>query len=392
MDSMLTQSILKDRGITYLITDRHLKIIEFNDAAGIFNSNDYSPILGTTLYELVPELIGSEAVLTDILVGKLPRFELAWVNVDRGKSQTNYLNLVNLPHQDKKGQITGLIHLMQDVTDVGEIQQQLAQHRNELRLLQAQLTRRNQELATANAELQRLSDMKSTFVSVAAHELNSPLTSITGYLELLLDEVYGPLTDSQRDSLHIMGQSSNRLVVIIKNLLDVTRIEAERVELLLRPTDLVALVETIAAELKPQLQVKKQRLSVQAQSDLPFALCDVNRTAQIMGNLVSNAVKYTFEGGLITISLALAEEEGFIQMSVADNGVGISAKDQAGLFKRFFRAENASLTGASGTGLGLYITRSLVELQGGRIWFESELNKGSTFNVTFSTAGVPIIA
>jgi signal transduction histidine kinase len=98
---------------------------------------------------------------------------------------------------------------------------------------------------------------------------------------------------------------------------------------------------------------------------------------QVIGNLLSNASKYTPQGGLIVISLAPAEEEGFLQVSVADNGLGVSAKDQAKLFNRFFRTESAQLTAANGVGLGLYITRALLELHGGRIWFESELGKGS---------------
>jgi signal transduction histidine kinase len=104
---------------------------------------------------------------------------------------------------------------------------------------------------------------------------------------------------------------------------------------------------------------------------------------QIVGNLLSNACKYTPEAGVIAVHLTPTDGTGFVQVSVADNGVGIAPDDQTQLFDRFFRAGSAAQTGASGTGLGLYITRSLVELHGGRIWFESELDRGSTFHVTF---------
>ena len=269
------------------------------------------------------------------------------------------------------------------------VTRQLAQNRNELRLLRDQLARQNLELTAANAELRRLDEMKSAFVSVAAHELRTPLAPIKGYIEVLLDKDVGPINDEQREYLKIVQGSVDRLLKTTNNLLDVTRIEAGRVELVLQPTDLAALVETVAAEFISQLEARAQRLTLHAPPDLPPALCDETRTAQIIGNLLSNASKYTPQGGLITVSLGLAEEEGFLQLSVIDNGVGIPAEDQPKLFDRFFRAKSALLTGIGGAGLGLHITRSLVELHGGRIWFESAPDKGSTFHVTFPIAERP---
>jgi signal transduction histidine kinase len=137
------------------------------------------------------------------------------------------------------------------------------------------------------------------------------------------------------------------------------------------------------------LEGRAQPLTLCIPSDLPPALCDEARAAQIIGNLLSNASKYTPRGGQIAVTVALAEEDGFLEVSVADNGVGIPANDQPRLFDRFFRAQSAVLTGASGAGLGLHITRSLIELHGGHIWFESELGKGSTFHVAFPIADRP---
>jgi signal transduction histidine kinase len=396
MNLAVAQLILGDRRIAYAITDRDLRVVEAGGAAGIlwdsYDRDEEESSLGRSLPELVPELIGSEAVLADILTGKLPRFELAWVNRETTEGNMVYLTMVGLPYRDPTGQIAGLIHLVEDVTEVGDLQQRLAQRRNELRLLWDQLAEKNLELAAANAEMQRLCDMKSVFVSVAAHELRTPLAPVLGYVEMFLDGDFGPLTDGQRERLEVMNRNVRRLLEITNSLLDVTRIEAERVELILRPADLLALVETVVTEYRPQLEAKAQRLTLRAHSDLPPALCDETRTAQIVGNLLSNASKYTSDGGLIEVSLALAEEEGFLEISVADNGVGISAEDQEKVFERFFRAESAALTQAGGAGLGLYITRSLVEMHGGRIWFESALGKGSTFHVTFPIADRPATA
>jgi signal transduction histidine kinase len=281
--------------------------------------------------------------------------------------------------------------VVDDITEMGTLEQRLAQNRNELRLLRDRLTRQNRELDAAIAELRRLSEMKSMFVSVAAHELRTPLASISGFVELLLDERTGSLTDIQREFLEIVQSSASHLIAISNNLLDATQLELGQIELVLQPVNLPALVKTAVAEFRPQLEAKAQRLTLQFSQNLPLVLCDQTRVAQIIANLLSNASKYTPEGGSIMVSLAPADQP-FVQLSVADNGVGIPAEDQARLFDRFFRAKTGHLTEASGTGLGLYITRSLVELHGGRIWFESEPEQGSTFYVTFPVAEAPVIS
>jgi signal transduction histidine kinase len=383
------QAILKDRKIAYAITDRRLKIVAVSPSLSELYHNQESGLVGWDLLALTPELIGSEALLADILAGKTPRFELAWVNRETPEGQIIYLNLLYLPYRDQTEEITGLIHVVQDVTEVGIIQQQLSQHRNELRLLQQQLVRQNRELAAANAELRQLTELKSSFISIAAHELRSPMTAIVGYVELLLDKVYGPLTEDQFNALGVVQKSASRLITIVNDLLDIARIEAGRIELVLRPLDLTTLLKGVVAEYKPRWEAKNQQVLTHFQTGLPFALCDETRTAQIVSNLISNALNYTLAEGKITICLT-SEEEGFLQISVEDSGVGIPLEDQAHLFKRFFRARNVGTTKAAGSGLGLHITRSLVELQGGRIWFESEPGKGTTFFVTFPIAGLPV--
>ena len=388
MDPRVNQLILQDRLIAYVMTDLNLTVVEIYDTAGIcFQDPMAGP--GRTLLNLVPELIGSELVLADVLAGRLPRLELAWVNRETAEGQTLYLNMVDLPYRNSGGQIVGLLHVVEDVTERGSLEQRLTQNHNELRLLKDQLARQNLELAAANAELRLLDEMKTMFVSVAAHELRTPLASIKGYIEVLLDEDLGPLNDGQRDYVQIVEGGADRLLHITNSLLDVTRIETGRVELELRPTDLVTLARAVATEYGLQLEAKAQQLTLHASPDLPPVLCDKTRTMQIIGNLLSNASKYTPQGGRITISLAPADVASFVQVSVTDNGVGIAPEDQARLFGRFFRAGSAAQTGAGGTGLGLYITRSLVELHSGRIWFESTPGKGSTFHATFPIADGP---
>jgi signal transduction histidine kinase len=377
VDPTVPHCILLDRGIACAITDQQLRVREVGGAIEILEG-DSTGWLGRPLLDLVPELVGSESALAAILAGELPRLELSLINRETAAGRTLYLTMVNLPYRDQQGQIVGLLYLVEDHTEAGILKQHLSQSRNDLRLAQEQLAEQNLELATANAELRRLDDLKSTFVSVAAHELRTPLAAIQGYVEMLVDEDVGPLSAEQREYLAIVQNSAQRLLHITSSLLDVTRI--------LQPTDLPALVQGVAAEYESQVAAKTQHLTLDHAPGLPPALCDPSRTAQIVGNLLSNAIKYTPSGGHIHIGVDRAEEDGFLQVSVADDGVGIAPEDQDMLFKRFFRATSAAETRASGAGLGLYITRSLVELQGGRIWFESKLNKGSAFHVTLPIA------
>ncbi len=385
MDSSLIQSILQDRQIAYALANRELEIMETGGAIEILY---YDPPPAYSLLELAPELIGSEEILADLLAGKLPRFELNWINRDTPAGRRLYLTLVYLPYRDPSGQIVGLLHLAENITETGIFEQRLAQQRNDLRLLQAQLARQNLELATANAELKRLDETKSMFVSIAAHELRTPLTLISGYLEVLQDEDVGPLTAAQHEYLEIAYRNTRRLLNLISDLLDLTRLEAGRIELQLKPVNLGQLLASLTAEFELQLADKKHALILNLSPNLPYALCDEARTGQIISNLLSNAIKDTPAGGQIQVSLSLASTEGFVQVAVADNGIGISEQDQSRIFQRFFRASQPPPTGGvKGAGLGLYITRSLVELHGGQIWYHSALNQGATFYVTFPIAG-----
>ena len=188
------------------------------------------------------------------------------------------------------------------------------------------------------------------------------------------------------DYLRTAEAAAHRLLRITNNLLDVTRLEAGRLELVLQPTDLAALVAAVATEQASLLEAKSQRLSLQAPADLPPALCDAVRAGQIIGNLINNAGKFSPPDSTIDVRLSVATEPGYLQVSVTDHGVGISPENQAMLFKPFGRIGGAGATGTDGAGLGLFIARSLVDLHGGRIWYESLPGEGATFHVNFPTA------
>ena len=276
--------------------------------------------------------------------------------------------------------------LVEDVSKQGVQQQHVMQNYNDLLLLQRELAHKNLQLAAANAELQSLAELKSAFVSVAAHELRNPLAVIQGYADMLLGDPAGDLTARQRDGLEIVKRSSVHLLEITNNLLDLARIELGRVDLLLQPLELERLIWAVVREFQPRLDAAGQQVDVRVDPGLPLALCDETRACQILRNIVSNAHKYTPPLGQIGIHLGWADRPHELLVTISDTGVGIPAEDQPKLFSRFFRARNAAQTGASGTGLGLHITRLLVELHGGRVWFESRALQGTIFYITFLVA------
>lgn len=373
--------LLQERKFAYAIVNAELQVVRLQGDVTLFFSAADTKV-GDSIYDIAPELVGAELDLQAVLRGELTEYRLPYVNRSTAEGELRYYNLVVLPFLNAQQQIIGLLHIVQDMTELGRLEQALVQQRNELSLLNDQVAARNLELAAANAELHQLDQVKSRFISVAAHELRNPLASILGYLEIMQEDEE-MLTLDQQQCLNVIQRSSQRLLSITNNLLDLTTIESGRIELDLQRINVLTLVEHAATELQPRISAKKQTLILDSVADLPMALCDETRSLQILVNLLGNAVKYTKEHGTITVRLSLTEDEEFIQVAVQDTGIGIAEEDKDKIFRSFFRASNVHLSGESGTGLGLNVALSLAELQGGRLWFESKLQEGSTFYVTF---------
>jgi signal transduction histidine kinase len=230
---------------------------------------------------------------------------------------------------------------------------------------------------THEKEVERL---KSEFVSLVTHELRTPLTSIVGYIELLLDGDAGQLQDEQTEFIRIIKKNADRLTLLVGDLLDVSRIEAGAIKLKISELDLLSLIQEVAQSLRHQIESKNQKLQINAPGELPVVQGDPTRITQIITNLLSNAHKYTHAGG--SIWLSVSPEERRVRVAIRDTGIGISKNDQEKLFTKFFRAEHQDSDMVPGTGLGLWISRSLVEMQGGTMEVLSEPGKGSNFSFT----------
>jgi signal transduction histidine kinase len=252
-------------------------------------------------------------------------------------------------------------------------------------------------IAIANAQLyqevQDANDAKSEFVSFVAHELKNPMTSIKGYTELLAKGAVGSITDMQANFLATIHSNVERMSTLVSDLNDNSKIEAGRLRLDFKAIELAGVVDEVMRSTKRQMEDKKQSTNLQIPSKLPQIWADPIRLAQIIVNLVSNANKYTPESGVITIGAEKSANQWdpagaaeVVHIWVKDNGIGISLEDQKKIFQKFFRSDDSKARESPGTGLGLNITRSLIEMMGGRVWFESEFRQGTTFHFTVPVA------
>jgi signal transduction histidine kinase len=249
--------------------------------------------------------------------------------------------------------------------------------------------------AQLRAEVHNANQAKSEFISFVAHELKTPMTSIRGYTDLLAQGAVGPVNPAQANFLSTIRTNADRLANLVSDLNDVSRIESGRLRLDYSQCSLSSALEEVMESLRSQLEAKEQSFSSDVSIHLPPVWADRGRLIQILTNIISNAHKYTPAGGTIRILAERSpnrwDETGapdVIHLMVQDSGLGISPQDQKAIFQKFFRAEDRSIRDLPGTGLGLHITRNLIELQGGQIWFESELRKGSTFHFTLPVASV----
>lgn len=236
------------------------------------------------------------------------------------------------------------------------------------------------ELREANDHLKDLDREKDDFLSMASHELNSPLAAVRGYLSMMIDEhIGGKLTPVHEKYMRNIAVSTDRLIHLVKDLLNVSRIEQHRIHLIFSQVSINDVIEQAVMEIKPNVQEMKHTLSVNLDKDLPKTWCDADRITEVVINLLSNSVKYTKEGGKLEVSSKRDGDK--IEVSVKDNGFGISEEAQKRIFSRFEQGD-MNRDQRKGTGLGLFIVKNLVELHGGKIWIESEEGKGSTFFFT----------
>lgn len=281
-----------------------------------------------------------------------------------------------------KGKVIGILifSMKKSELEVTEEEKKLIQYFTDLVGLAVQNARLYSDLEKANQRLEELDKTKDEFISITSHELRTPMTAIKGFL-WMLEKKGGELSEKQKRYIGKAQGGVTRMLALINDMLDVSRIEEGRIKLERQELDLGEVMKRVVDELKVPAEEKQLALDYVAPVEgLPSVFGDPNKTHQVLVNLIGNAIKYTDQGS-VTVRAEVGDEVKVVKISVKDTGRGISRADLPRLFRKFGRLDSSFVTvaEAEGTGLGLYITKSLVEQQGGEIGVESEVGKGSTF-------------
>jgi signal transduction histidine kinase len=254
-------------------------------------------------------------------------------------------------------------------------------NRDELGALAADVNKMSEELGRLYQQLEMASKHKSQFLANMSHELRTPLNAILGYTELILDSVYGEMPEKVRSVLDRVQRNGRHLLGLINDVLDLSKIEAGQLTLSLSEYSLKNIIQTVFSAVEPLATQKQIALKIEVAPKLPQGRGDEQRLAQVLLNLVGNAIKFTDSG---EVSIKASSADGAFTVAVRDTGPGIATTDQARLFQEFQQADNSITRKKGGTGLGLAISKRIIEMHGGRIWVESTPGHGSTFAFTLA--------
>jgi PAS domain S-box-containing protein len=348
-----SEAILASIGDGLVVVDKEGKISYINKSFEEMLGWKSAEIIGKSMVQVVPRedvngvgVSFKERILTQVLAGQKFVADLTnpFYYIRKDKSRFPASSIVAPVILNKK--IVGAVEVFRDITKEKEIDK-----------------------------------AKTEFVSLASHQLRTPLSTVNWYSEMLLTGDVGEVTPDQKKYLQEIYNGNRRMVDLVNTLLDVSRIELGTFVVESKPTDMVKLAQNVIAEQKQQIEEKNLNFSVSFENNIPSVKIDPKLFRMVIQNLLSNSIKYTPIGGAVSISLSLDNEKNLI-LKVTDNGYGIPKNQQSRIFTKLFRADNVIGKDTEGTGLGLYIAKSIVEQAGGKLWFESVENKGTIFYAT----------
>ena len=348
------------------------------------------------MFELEPQQFGAtyEAFLDSIHPDDREMVNQAYTKSVRSKTPYNIVHRLllrggNVKYVNEKcetfysddGKPVRSLGTMQDITERKRTEDELAKYREHLEELvkkrTSELEGKTGELEQANIRLKELDRLKSMFIASMSHELRTPLNSIIGFTGIILQEMSGEINEEQRKQLTLVKNSANHLLVLINDVIDISKIEAGKVELVIKEFNFAELMQQVNDSFKVAAKKKGLKLSLEMPERL-IIKSDERRTKQVLVNFVSNAIKFTDRGEIV---IKIVKKDKVAEISVRDTGVGVKKEDMNKLFKDFIRIPIKDRT-IEGTGLGLYLSKKIANLLGGDVTAESEFGKGSVFTFT----------
>ncbi len=289
--------------------------------------------------------------------------------------------------RERTAELAELNHELNDEIDRRqEVEEQLKENERNLMEdrsnLEKEVAKRTSELRQANLELKNAAQMKDEFMANMSHELRTPLNAILGNAEIIQERLYGPINERQAGAIKRIDDSGRHLLNLISDILDVSKIEAGKLELNLSPVNIGSLCRNTIAMMRTEAALKKIELSLILDPSVKIVVADSRRIKQVIVNLLGNAIKFTPEGGRVGLIVRGRPEDALMNIMVWDTGIGISEKNSANLFQPFVQLESPLAKEQEGTGLGLALSRKFAELHGGTIGLKSQPGNGSLFIVT----------
>lgn len=393
MDLQVAELVLTYQKIAYFKTDARLNITEAGGSfellqhleiknqplhainakkpgqGAYFSSSSVDLFGALALGDVIPDILEHSNKLLNVLHGIDAESYIAGLRFAPKDSaiDSQFVNVRTVPQLDRAGRITGLIHLLEDISATHSLHHRLEYLTHSVEMLQNQL-------------------------DMAAHELSTPLTLISGYLEILTEISERELTKEQEQCLELIESSVDNLHIVVKSLFDIVFAEADGLRLALQPVDISQIVEGAVLEFQHHLERRSQTIIVKSGRRHPHALCDHARIIQVMNNLLSNASKFSPVGSTIEIEITSDIDDNMIQVAITDNGSGIGRDEHKAIFERFYRTKFGKRAEAQGAGLGLYLCRTIIKMHSGDIWCQDSAGSGTTFCFTLPCTDLQAVA
>lgn len=372
------------------MVDAHENILSVNQTTARFLGKRPEKLIGKKVSDIFPPEIAARFTEEFRLTFRTGQSIMACDRLDAGWTELWVSTSLN-PIRNSSGEVVAIMGVTRDITEqkrlereLQETNEQLDAQNEELQVQSEELMAQQQELLESTQEAARANQLKSEFLANMSHELRTPLNAIIGFSQLLRDETPGKLNQEQKQCLDDVLESSQHLLNLINEVLDLSKIESGRAELKLENVDLKELITPLTRVMRPILGQKKQELEVEIEAGLPQIRVDKTKMGQVLRNLLANSSKFTPEGGKLWITAARADD--WLHLSVIDNGAGIKKEDLERIFEPFCQLDYTPGNGKGGTGLGLAVVKEIVERHGGQIRVESEYGRGSRFTISLPLA------